>query len=83
MRTDRVDVRHAGLDTRTRLRCLMANPLLSLEHFLALKCKHNKSECARRLGVSRVTLDNWLNGVKKPSPLAKLAAKTKGVDLER
>ncbi len=61
----------------------MTNPLLSLTDFLALRCKHNKSECARRLEVSRTTLDGWLDGTVKPSRMAVKMARPKGVDLER
>jgi hypothetical protein len=61
----------------------MTAPILPLPEFLRVRCKSNKSECARRLEVSRTTLDGWLSKTVEPSRQAKTAARTKGVDLER
>lgn len=40
------------------------------------------AEAARRLGVSRQTLDRWQTGKFKPSRVMVELAKLKGVDLE-
>jgi transcriptional regulator with XRE-family HTH domain len=34
-------------------------------------------ECARVVGVNRLTLWRWINGTSKPGPLAKAALKEK------